>query len=97
MLKRIVKLTFREEAVPEFIGIFEESKLKIRAFEGCCHLELLRDVRQPNVFFTISLWENESSLNHYRQSRLFQNTWEKTKVLFAERAEAWSLEIADTA
>jgi (4S)-4-hydroxy-5-phosphonooxypentane-2,3-dione isomerase len=73
MLKRIVKLTFREEAIPEFLAIFEESKSKIRAFEGCRHLELLR--------------------NRYRQSEFFKITWEKTKVLFAGKPEAWSVAV----
>ncbi len=94
MITRIVKLTFRSEAVTDFIGVFEESKSKIRAFEGCHHLELLRDLEQQHVFFTLSLWEDEAALNRYRQSELFYATWKRTKVLFADRAEAWSLEVA---
>ncbi len=93
MIKRIVKMTFREEAVPGFLEIFEESKGKIRAFEGCHHLELLRGVDQPNVLFTFSFWEGEKALDQYRQSALFKNTWKKTKALFAERAEAWSVRV----
>lgn len=92
MIKRIVKLTFREDAVPEFLAIFEASKEKIRAFEGNLHLELLRDTAQPNVLFTLSLWENEQALEAYRQSELFKSTWEKTKALFAGKAEAWTVE-----
>jgi (4S)-4-hydroxy-5-phosphonooxypentane-2,3-dione isomerase len=93
MLKRIVKLTFREEAIPEFLAIFEESKSKIRAFEGCRHLELLRNVNQPNELFTLSFWENEAALDRYRQSEFFKITWEKTKVLFAGKPEAWSVAV----
>ncbi len=92
MIKRIVKLTFQPELVPDFMAIFEESKDKIRAFEGNLHLELLRDTAQPNVLFTFSFWENEAALEHYRQSDLFRNTWAKTKVLFAEKAAAWTVE-----
>jgi hypothetical protein len=94
MIKRIVKLTFREEAVPEFLDIFEDSKLKIRAFEGNLYLELLRDVARPDVFFTLSFWENEAALDRYRASELFKTTWAKTKALFAEKPEAWSVEVA---
>lgn len=93
MIKRIVKMTFREEAVPDFLTIFEESKTKIRAFEGCNHLELLRDLTRPNVLFTLSFWENEAALDRYRQSELFKNTWKKTKALFEEKAEAWSVQV----
>ncbi len=90
MLKRIVKMTFREEAVPEFLAIFEESKALIRAFEGCRHVELLRDAERPNVLFTLSHWDDEQALARYRRSELFKKTWERTKALFEERAEAWS-------
>ncbi|MBI5915183.1 MAG: antibiotic biosynthesis monooxygenase [Bacteroidetes bacterium] len=92
MIKRIVKLTFREEVVPEFLAIFEASKAEIRAFGGNLHLELLRDTAQLNVLFTFSFWENEQALETYRQSELFKTTWAKTKVLFADKAAAWTVE-----
>ncbi len=95
MIKRLVKLTFREEAVPDFLQIFEDSKLTIRAFEGNLHLELLRDLNHPNVMFTLSIWENEAALDAYRRSDFFQVTWQKTKTLFAEKAEAWSVVLVD--
>ena len=94
MIKRIVKMTFREDAVQTFLDdVFEHSKDRIRAFPGCRHMELLQNLKQPNVLFTLSFWENEEALEAYRQSELFQTTWAKTKVLFAEKAEAWSLEV----
>jgi quinol monooxygenase YgiN len=93
MVKRIVKLTFRAELVPDFMAIFEESKAKIRAFDGNLHLELLRDIAQPNVLFTLSFWENEQALASYRQSELFKATWARTKALFAEKAVAWTVEV----
>ncbi|HFA51948.1 MAG TPA: antibiotic biosynthesis monooxygenase [Bacteroidetes bacterium] len=93
MIKRIVKLTLREEAIAEFLTIFEESKTKIKASEGCLHLELLRGAKHTNILFTYSFWENEAALDAYRRSGLFKETWKKTKALFAERAEAWSVEV----
>jgi heme-degrading monooxygenase HmoA len=42
--------------------------------------------------FTVSIWESEDDLNAYRNSELFENTWAKTKVLFNDKPEAWSLE-----
>ena len=94
MVKRIVKLTFRAELVPDFMSIFEESKEKIRAFDGNLHLELLRDLAQPNVLFTLSFWENEQALENYRASELFNTTWARTKALFAEKAAAWTVEVS---
>lgn len=97
MIKRIVKMTFREEEVDKFISeVFDHSKQKIRAFPGCRHMELLRDIRQPNVLFTLSYWEDESALNNYRHSALFTETWVKTRALFSDKPQAWSLEILDT-
>lgn len=90
MIKRIVKLTFQAELVPDFMAIFEESKDKIRAFDGNLHLELLQDVAQPTVLFTLSFWENEAALERYRQSELFRATWARTKALFADKPAAWT-------
>lgn len=79
MLIRIVRMTFDPEKVEEFNHIFEESKDKIRAREGCLHLELWRDWHQDNVFVTHSHWESEEALNAYRGSELFRITWKKNQ------------------
>jgi heme-degrading monooxygenase HmoA len=97
MLKRLVKLTFRPEEVTYFIGdIFENSKAQIRAFPGCNHMELLQNESQQNVLFTLSIWASKADLEAYRHSDLFRATWAKTKVLFAEKPEAWSTIIIDS-
>jgi len=96
MIKRIVKMAFREDVVETFLNeVFEHSKSRIRAFPGCRHMELLRHTNKPNVLFTLSFWDDEAALEAYRQSGLFQTTWAKTKVLFAEKAEAWTVEVVD--
>lgn len=91
MIKRIVKLTFQEDKVEEFEQVFEASKSFIRNRAGCQHLELLQDIHQPNVFFTYSFWDDEDALNAYRHSELFKKTWAKTKVLFSDKPQAWSV------
>jgi quinol monooxygenase YgiN len=97
MIKRVVKMTFREEDTDKFIrDVFDRSKQKIRAFPGCRHMELLRDTRHPNVLFTLSYWDDETALDQYRNSELFAETWVKTKALFSDRPQAWSLEVLDT-
>ncbi|MBD2757839.1 putative quinol monooxygenase [Spirosoma validum] len=90
MLVRIVRMTFQEDKLPDFHTIFDNSKYKIRAFPGNHHLELLRDPDQPNVRMTYSLWESADALEAYRQSELFRATWAATKVLFSDRAVAFS-------
>lgn len=89
MIKRIVKMTFRPDQADYFEQLFEERKEKIRAYPGCLHLELVREVAS-SVFFTISIWDDPKSLESYRHSDLFSTTWSKVKPLFEERAEAWT-------
>jgi len=93
MIKRIVKLTFKEDKVDEFLKNFNLNKNKIRNFEGCHHLELWKDAHNSNVFFTYSYWENEDTLNAYRNSKLFKGVWSKTKVLFSDKPQAWSIDV----
>ncbi|MEL6719638.1 MAG: antibiotic biosynthesis monooxygenase family protein [Bacteroidota bacterium] len=95
MIKRIVKLTFKEEYIPIFLALFEASKDQIRAFEGCEHLELWRAKAPSNTLFTYSYWKDEDALNRYRKSDFFAMTWKKTKALFEERAEAWSIDVVE--
>lgn len=86
-------MTFQPDKVADFQLIFSESKEKIRNSKGCQHLELLRCVKPDNVFFTYSFWDSEADLNNYRHSELFKATWSRTKVLFADKPEAWSTQV----
>ena len=92
MMIRIVKMTFLPEKTEEFLKVFNENKAKIASFEGCTHLKLLNDINQPTIFFTYSHWKGTEYLEKYRNSELFAAVWNKTKVLFAAKAEAWSVE-----
>ena len=85
-------MTFQTDKVDTFMDIFMEKKQHIRSFPGCQHLELFRDINQPEIFFTYSYWEDEAALNAYRYSDLFKGTWASTKALFADKPEAWSVE-----
>ena len=90
MIKRIVKLEFLEGNESAFLEIFEEVQLEIKKFPGCQSLELLQGTENRNVFLTVSKWESDEALESYRKSPLFTETWEKTKILFARKAEAWT-------
>jgi quinol monooxygenase YgiN len=92
MIVRIVRMFFKEDKTDDFLEIFEQSKNFIRHFEGCKHLELLRDAHHKHIFCTYSHWESPEHLENYRQSDLFQSTWAKTKVLFNDKPIAFSLE-----
>jgi len=91
MIVRIVQMTFRPETVEQFVLLFEQRRETIRSFPGCTHLELWQDTRQPNIFFTYSHWTTEAHLDHYRFSEFFKDTWGRTKELFAQPAQAWSV------
>lgn len=92
MIKRVVKLVFREEEIENFKKLFEEVKTKIRAREGCHHLELWQNKHNPKEFFTYSFWDSEDDLNNYRHSDLFEETWTKTKAMFDGKPMAWTVD-----
>jgi quinol monooxygenase YgiN len=92
MLLRIVKMIFDPNRTDDFIKAFELRRNLIASFEGCQGVELLRDINQPNIFFTYSTWQSEAALEKYRQSELFTTTWDEVKQLFAGKPEAWSVE-----
>ncbi len=92
MIIRIVTMKFKKTYTKEFEELFDRVKESIRAQEGCQHLELLRDVNLADVYMTYSIWNSTSDLNRYRESALFAETWKATKSLFAEKAQAHSLE-----
>jgi heme oxygenase (mycobilin-producing) len=90
MLIRIVDMEFLPENRQAFLTLFDEVKLKISAFAGCKHLELLEDLDNPNRIMTYSHWESPNDLEQYRTSELFASTWKRTKILFARKAIAHS-------
>ncbi|MBT8394940.1 MAG: antibiotic biosynthesis monooxygenase [Bacteroidia bacterium] len=92
MFIRIVKMSFAEENIETFLENFHKNKEKIRAVDGCNLLELLRDKDNTNQFFTYSYWNDQTDLDNYRQSELFKTVWAKTKVLFNEKPQAWSVD-----
>lgn len=89
---RIVKMTFEPSKIDEFLTNFNNNKVAIRNFNGVKHLKLLRDKQHSNVFFTYSIWESETHLEVYRNSSLFKAVWAKTKPLFADKPQAWSVD-----
>ena len=92
MFVRIVKMTFKPEKIDQFLEIFDINKEKIRNSRGCNLLELYRDKSNTNIFFTYSYWKTEDDLENYRNSELFKAVWSKTKELFNDEPEAWSVE-----
>jgi len=92
MFIRIVKMSFEEGKVETFLENFHNNKEKIRAVDGCEFLQLLRDKDNTNQFFTYSFWNKQKDLENYRQSDLFKSVWAKTKVLFNDKPQAWSVE-----
>ncbi len=96
MLVRIVHMKFKPGEIEAFLENFDSIKSKIRSFKGCEKLELYRDQSDPTRFFTYSYWESEEDLNTYRSSPMFEEVWKKTRAMFSERAQAWSLDTIRT-
>ena len=91
MITRIVKMTFAPDQVPQFLENFKSVQPKIQDFTGCNSVRLMQQEDQPNVVFTISIWNSADDLEAYRHSDLFKNTWAKTKPKFEAKPQAWSL------
>jgi len=92
MVHRFVKLTFQEKHIELFMTKFNEMKIHIRGQEGCQYLRLFQDKKDPRIFFTHSIWIDETCLNKYRKSEFFGMNWPETKKLFAKDPIAWSLD-----
>lgn len=89
-------MSFESNKVDLFLENFNINKNKIRNYEGCSTLKLLRDKNNPNIFFTYSYWESETHLETYRNSELFKSVWKKTKVLFNNKPQAWSVDTVES-
>ena len=96
MIIRIVKLSISSSHIDDFTNLFKENKNKILNFEGCNHVELLKESGNENIFFTYSHWEQISDLEKYRESSTFKEIWKKTKTYFCNNPEAWSLNKTNT-
>lgn len=96
MFIRIVKMTFQEDKVNDFLANFHGHKHLIRAVHGCTKLELYQDKNNSSIFFTYSFWDSEHDLEVYRNSDLFNKVWSKTKILFDVKPEAWSVDTLET-
>ncbi len=96
MITRIVKMTFKESETQNFEDLFENKRDRIAGFKGCLGVELLKETtatKGSGVYFTRSIWIDELSLEKYRQSELFAETWKDTKSKFADQPQAWSTKI----
>lgn len=91
MITRIVKLEFQEERVQDFLDFFETIKHIVNEFPGCYGMKLYQDIAHPNIVMTYSHWDQESSLNAYRDSKQFGEIWPTIKPWFKERPQAWSV------
>lgn len=92
MVIRIVKLTFQESKIDEFLTFFDRIKEQVNSFPGCKGVMLLRDMENPCLVMTYSHWDHPEDLESYRTSEIFSKIWPTIKPWFAEKPEAWSVE-----
>lgn len=97
VLVRLVRMTFRPDAMDTFLEIFDTSSPKILAFPGCHHLELWQDPRYQGIVTTYSHWTDAEALDAYRHSDLFRETWSRTRRLFAAPPVARSHQVLRSA
>ncbi len=85
---------FKSSEIENFQLLYQSVKLKINSYDGCEGVTLVQDTMNPEIFFTLSHWQSTQHLDHYRTSALFEDTWAKTKVMFAAKPMAWSTQEA---
>lgn len=90
MVIRVVRMSFKEEKVQDFISLFNKTKNSIRDFDGCLRLDLLQDFGQEHILTTYSYWQDLKSLDKYRHSPLFLDTWAEMKEYFSAKPIAFS-------
>lgn len=90
MITRIVKLTIKEENRDDFRNIFALNNKHIGNFTGCKEVKLVESNLNDGVFFTLSTWDSQESIDLYRKSELFGTIWPKVKTWFSDKPEAWS-------
>lgn len=84
-------MNFQSDKKEAFLELFKKTYSRIRNFDGCSFLELYQDVETPDVYYTMSKWENQEKLEAYRNSELFISTWAITKSFFSGPPVAYSL------
>lgn len=92
MIIRVVKLQFKKEDLEEALSKLSGIAPTVRSMEGCQFLEIGVRSRDKGLVVTYSYWDDVDYLNAYRTSEEFKEFWSSIKPLFAEKAEAWSLE-----
>tara|TARA_B100000780_G_scaffold216585_1_gene155930 strand:+ start:899 stop:1186 length:288 start_codon:yes stop_codon:yes gene_type:complete len=88
-------MTFDPQYVDDFKTMFDEKKEFIGNFPGCKGVQLLQTIEGGNIFFTYSFWESPYDLENYRHSELFKTVWAQTKQWFADKPDAWSVDVAN--
>jgi quinol monooxygenase YgiN len=91
MITRIVKLTFTEDHIDDFLNYFDSINQVVNQFPGCKGMKLLRDKKNPSIIFTYSIWESEEALEIYRTSEIFKEIWPTIKKWFGQKADAWTV------
>lgn len=91
MIIRLVKMQFRPETKGDFVSVFLERKEGVLSQPGCKSVRLFNDLKDPNIYFTYSIWDSQAALEDYRKTAFFKETWGLTKALFADKARAWSV------
>ncbi|MFT4521373.1 MAG: autoinducer 2-degrading protein [Bacteroidia bacterium] len=98
MIVRLVKMNMKAEDAANFEAYFVSRHSLIASFPGCNRVELLKTKACNSIgiiYFTRSIWMNEGSLEAYRNSGVFKETWTQVKQWFNEKAEAWTTEIVE--
>lgn len=92
-ITRLVKMTFRSDAINTFLELFEKKKQLIRDFPGCNHLELWQDLHDPSICFTCSRWETQMRWSNTGILPFLKIPGKPQNSYLLKKPRAWSVEI----
>ena len=93
MITRIVRLTLKDElSLDEFKKLYTKRNPKSRGVSGCLEVRIMKDIKENNIYYTVSKWSNNQALEDYRSSEYFKQTWPMVKSTLAARTKVFTME-----
>lgn len=93
MIQRLVKFTIKNGRESDFLDLCKESKIEFDSFleNGCIESKFWQDTRVPTIFFALTVWKNQESVDSYHHSPHSADFWKKVIDVCALSPEVFVL------
>lgn len=62
--------------------------------KGCMHLDMFSDKKEKDIFYSYTIWDNDTNLKKYRKSALYKELSGKILPLCDKEPKAWTVDEA---